>query len=199
MDVFYFELKLLNAGKRGEVFVGMCTGDSPAIDPQLIAAIKEGKVRDGPLDKRRNGGGSEVEEEEKDEVEEEIIEIPAPSLATDRLWQHQTTTTQSPASLSQPATSAASAPYSSSAQRQLGLEHPHSFSIQLTHGRLYSMQHAKGCHVCRHSQRATRWVLGMCITRCRRRLRRLRVVVRLALLLRWLLLALLLSRYLRRH
>lgn len=150
VDVYYWEVKLLNAGKKGEVYVGLVTGDSPAIDTQLAAAIRGGKVKDGPvMDKRStdNGAGRDRDRdssEDDEEEEEELIELPAPSFASDRLWPNPIAASHPAASLSQPTTAAPLAQYSSSAQRQLGLEHPQSFSIQLTHGRLFSMQHTKG-------------------------------------------------------
>ena len=149
VDVFYFEVKVLSAGKRGEMFVGLLTGDSPAIDPQLLASIREGKVRDGPLDTRRgtNGRGGEdsnKEDDDDDDDEQSVIELPTPSFVYDRLWQPGAASQSAASHFPLSSVAAPPIPYSSSAQRQLGLEHPHSFGIQLSHGRLYSQQHSKG-------------------------------------------------------
>ena len=153
VELFYFEVKLLNAGKRGELYVGLVTGDSPAIDSQLTQAIREGKVRGGanrrhtPSGHAAEANGSKAERHEEDEEDEEEQEAFAPSSTERSSWMAQSSAAApSAASLSQPAaaSTASSTPYSSSAQRQLGLEHPHSFAIQLTHGRLYSQQHTKG-------------------------------------------------------
>ena len=155
VDVFYFEVKVLNAGKRGEIYVGMATGESPAIDPQLVAAIQQRKVRDSAHDnsEQHNGRagddgsreeeGDDEQDEEGEDGEQESIGAP---YASDRYHWQQSNVRESAPALSQSAAASTShsASYSSSAQRQLGLEHPHSFSIQLSHGRLYSIQHSKG-------------------------------------------------------
>ena len=151
--VLYFEVKLLSAGKRGELYVGLATGDSPAIDPQLVAAIRRGKLGDGAHNRRAGADLARAEEEQPEGEEDDRERYVSGSTAaatqpTDRFWFQQPTASQPQpaASLSQPSAAAAlsATPYSSSAQRQLGLEHPHSFAIQLTHGKLFSMQHSKG-------------------------------------------------------
>ena len=112
--VGYFEVRLLDVGKKGELFVGLLSADSQAVDPQLIAELK---ARAQP-----SGAAS------------------AASAAPAPLFSAQSLASASPPLSS----ALPSLPYSSSSQRQLGSEHPLSVAIQLHTGRLYSVQHAKG-------------------------------------------------------
>ena len=138
VSVFYFEVSLLDAGKKGELFVGLMTAESSAADPQLIAELSSAEAKA----RGRTRGDAVTRVSLSSLTSAAPSALPAFSSPSSLLPSSSSSSAASSAASGALAPSASA--YCTSSQRQLGFEHPQSVAVQLTTGKLFSLQLPKG-------------------------------------------------------